>query len=156
MGANKTYQQKGNRGRLLVESDEFDAAAYAHVRFFTTLAQRFEGTLEAFPQAWLLAPPIIQRRAVIRRAGAGESILILKSGRVRVIRGTAMFWRTVLLFICRVKPEICSRRRSVMRRNRCASSSKSIRGFIRCTRKMAPGSTKARRGLTGATASCRA
>ena len=23
MGATKTYQQKGNRGRLLVESDEF-------------------------------------------------------------------------------------------------------------------------------------
>ncbi|HTX58431.1 MAG TPA: diguanylate cyclase [Verrucomicrobiae bacterium] len=34
---------------LLVESGEFDAAAYAHVRFFTTLAARFEGTLEATP-----------------------------------------------------------------------------------------------------------
>lgn len=34
---------------LLVASDEFDAAAYAHVRFFTTLALRFEGTLEATP-----------------------------------------------------------------------------------------------------------
>jgi hypothetical protein len=29
MGANKTYQQKGNRGRLLVESDEFRRLRYA-------------------------------------------------------------------------------------------------------------------------------
>lgn len=29
MGATKTYQQKGNRGRVLVESDEFRRLRYA-------------------------------------------------------------------------------------------------------------------------------
>lgn len=35
----------------LAESGEFDAAAYAHVRFFGTLAKRFESTLETVPVA---------------------------------------------------------------------------------------------------------
>jgi hypothetical protein len=69
---------------------EFDEAEGSGVH------AHFEGKLDSLPQTWFLAPAMTQRRTPVRRAGAGESILILKSGRVRVIRGTAMFWRTVL------------------------------------------------------------
>jgi hypothetical protein len=60
------------------------------------VSARFQGRLDTFPRDWFLAPAVIQRRAAVRPAPAGESILILKSGHVRVSRGTPIFWRTVL------------------------------------------------------------
>jgi hypothetical protein len=55
----------------------------------------FEGKLDSIPQSWFLAPAIARRNAQVRGAVPGEGILILKGGRVRMMRGTAMFWRTV-------------------------------------------------------------
>ncbi len=69
---------------------EFDEAEGAGVRAL------FVGKLDSIPQAWFMAPTMTLRHTQVRRAEPGESILILKGGRVHVIRGTAIFWRTVL------------------------------------------------------------
>lgn len=55
----------------------------------------FQGKVDSIPQPWFLAPTLTQRNVQVTRPEPGESILILKGGRVRVIRGTAIFWRTV-------------------------------------------------------------
>jgi len=57
---------------------------------------RFTGKLDSIPQSWFLAPAVTLRHIQVHHAAPGESILILKGGRVHVIRGTAIFWRTVL------------------------------------------------------------
>ncbi len=69
---------------------EFDQVEGASAR------AHFTGKLDSIPQPWFMASTATQALARVRRAGPGESILILKGGRVHVIRGTAIFWRTVL------------------------------------------------------------
>lgn len=67
---------------------EFVEAGSAGVR------ARFEGKLDRLPQGFGV-PNNIQRHISVRPAEPGESILILESGRVRMSRGTPIFWRTI-------------------------------------------------------------
>jgi hypothetical protein len=55
---------------------------------------RFKGRLETLPQSWFLASTMTQRHTRVRPDEAGESTLILKGGRIRLSRGTTMYWRT--------------------------------------------------------------
>jgi hypothetical protein len=55
----------------------------------------FRGRIDSFPRDWLLASPVMQRRIAMRPSRSGESTLILKGGRIRITRGTPIFWRTV-------------------------------------------------------------
>jgi hypothetical protein len=56
---------------------------------------RFEATIDSVPQDWFMASTLTQRHVAVRRPETGEGILILKGGHVRMIRGIAIFWRTV-------------------------------------------------------------
>jgi hypothetical protein len=56
---------------------------------------RFKGRLETLPQSWFLASTVTQRHTSVRPNETGESTMILKGGRIRMARGTPMYWRTV-------------------------------------------------------------
>ena len=78
-------EKHGDYSELGLEFDEIDSArALAH----------FAGTLDSLPGPWFLASTEMQRRR-IQKTARGESVLILKGGRVRIPRGTILYWRTI-------------------------------------------------------------